>query len=177
MKISLPTLGLCAVIALAWPAQAEEKAADVTKAVAVLVGTNGNEKVSGVITFTKEGDGVRVRGEIKGLSPGEHGFHVHEFGDQSSPDGTAAGGHFNPTGMPHGAPDAEKRHTGDMGNVTADASGVAKVDYVDPELAFDGSKSILGRGVVVHAKADDLKTQPTGDAGGRLAVGVIGVAK
>ncbi|HYC57019.1 MAG TPA: superoxide dismutase family protein [Candidatus Binatia bacterium] len=150
--------------------------AAVGKAVAVLHATEGN-KVEGTITFTKAGTGVKLSGKITGLTPGKHGFHVHEFGDCSAPDGTSAGGHFNPTGEPHAAPTESARHTGDLGNVEADASGAATIDYTDTRATFEGTNSILGRGLIVHAKADDLKTQPTGDAGGRVACGVIGVAK
>ncbi len=89
----------------------------------------------------------------------------------------AAGGHFNPAGEAHGGPEAEHRHAGDFGNLEADASGTAKVSFTDKHITFDGANSILGRGLVIHAKEDDLKTQPTGNAGGRVAVGVIGAAK
>ena len=146
------------------------------KAVAVLHPTEGS-KVAGTITFTKAGGGVKISGQINGLTPGKHGFHVHEFGDCSAPDGTSAGGHFNPTGQPHAAPTESARHAGDLGNVTADASGKATVDYTDTHATLDGAGGVVGRGLIVHAKEDDLKTQPTGDAGGRLACGVIGVAK
>src|SRR5205807_10607182 len=94
----------------------------ITKAVAVLHPTKGNS-VEGVITFTKEGNKIRVKGEVRGLTPGKHGFHVHEFGDCSAPDAASAGGHFNPTGMPHAGPDAAKRHVGDLGNIEAGADG------------------------------------------------------
>jgi len=145
-------------------------------AIAVLHPTQGSS-VKGSVTFSKAADGVKVEGEITGLTPGKHGFHIHEFGDPSSPDGKSAGGHFNPTSEKHGAPDSEHRHTGDFGNIEAGADGTAKISYVDKQISFSGEKSILGRGVVVHAKADDLKSQPAGDAGDRVAVGVIGVAK
>jgi Cu-Zn family superoxide dismutase len=118
-----------------------------------------------------------VVARIEGLTPGTHGFHVHEFGDCSAPDGASAGSHFNPAGTPHAAPTEKMRHTGDMGNVEAGADGVATLDYVDAQAAFEGDASILGRGVIVHANADDFKTQPTGNAGGRLACGVVGAAK
>ena len=147
-----------------------------SSAVAVLMPTKGSE-VKGTISFTKESDGVRVQGEITGLTPGKHGFHVHEFGDVTSADGTSAGGHFNPGGAPHGGPDAQQRHAGDFGNVEADQSGTAKVDFVDKHITLEGAGSILGRGIVVHAKADDLSSQPSGNAGDRVAVGVIGVKK
>ena len=150
--------------------------AQTEKAVAVLQSTEGS-KVKGTITFTKSPDGIQVEGELTGLTPGKHGFHIHEFGDTTSADGKSAGGHFNPTGEEHGGPNADHRHAGDFGNIEAGSDGVAKVSFVDKRISFNGEKSILGRGLVVHAKADDLKSQPSGEAGDRVAVGVIGVAK
>lgn len=145
-------------------------------AIAVLVsGPDG--KVSGTVRFTQQEKGLKVEADVKGLTPGKHGFHVHEFGDLSKPDFTSAGGHFNPTGHPHADRTAEQRHVGDLGNLEADAQGNAKASFVDPQLQLSGPHSILGRAVIVHAKEDDLKSQPTGDAGGRVAGGVIGVAK
>ncbi len=161
-------------------AAAPEKAApagSVTKAIGQLIPTTKTEsKVKGTVTFTKTSSGIHVHGEISGLTPGEHGFHVHEFGVWNE-DGMASGGHFNPTKTPHASHSSEKRHVGDMGNIKADESGNAIVDLDDDQMTFEGPTSILGRGLVVHAKADDLKTQPSGDAGGRLAVAIIGVAK
>ena len=128
--------------------------------------------------FTEEADGVRVHAEIKGLTPGKHGFHVHEFGDCSAADLSSAGAHFNPTNKPHAGPDDVARHVGDMGNIEADASGAAKLDYVDHNISLTKDQGfVIGRSVVVHAKADDLKTQPSGDSGARIACGVIGIAK
>jgi superoxide dismutase, Cu-Zn family len=147
-----------------------------SRAIAVLHPTRGNH-VTGTVTFTEVPDGVRVQANITGLTPGKHGFHVHEFGDCSAPDGTSAGGHFNPTHETHGAPDSSHRHVGDMGNLEADRSGMAKLDYVDHDMALKGEKSVIGHAVIVHEKADDLKSQPTGNAGGRVACGVIGYAK
>jgi Cu-Zn family superoxide dismutase len=160
------------------PAQTPEpKLPAPLKAIAVLHSTAGN-KVSGTVTFTEEADGVRVQADITGLTPGKHGFHVHEFGDCSAPDLASAGGHFNPTNKPHAGPDAAERHVGDMGNVEADASGTAKLAYVDHEISLtNDQRSVIGRSVVVHAKADDLKSQPAGDSGARVACGVIGIAK
>lgn len=151
------------------------RAGDVKSAVAVLHPTAGNE-VTGVIHFTLEDGKVHVTGEVKGLKPGKHGFHIHQYGDCSAADGTSAGGHFNPAGSPHAGPEMPMRHVGDMGNIVADENGVAEVDVVSEIMAFEGDNSIIGRGVIVHAGVDDLKTQPTGDAGGRVACGVIGVA-
>jgi len=145
-----------------------------TKAVAVLFPTK-DSKASGRVTFTKNGNKVHVHAEISGLTPGKHGFHIHEFGVYSD-DGMAAGGHFNPHNAKHAAPDAAKRHVGDLGNITANENGNAVYDLDDSLLSFHGHNSIIGRGVVVHAKADDFG-QPVGNAGGRVAVGSIGIAK
>jgi superoxide dismutase, Cu-Zn family len=120
--------------------------------------------------------GMQVVADIHGLTPGPHGFHIHEFGDVSSPEGMSTGPHFNPMNSNHGGPMAGKRHVGDLGNIEADEKGHAKLDLIDPALTFGGPSSIIGRGLVVHAKADDLKSQPAGNAGDRIAVGVIGVA-
>src|SRR3954462_15464853 len=151
-------------------------AVDPTKAIAVLHPTTGSN-VAGTVTFTASGETVKVVADISGLTPGKHGFHIHEFGDCSSPDGKSAGGHFNPGNHQHGAPDATDRHAGDLGNIEADATGKAHLEVTDTVMKLSGSDSILGHAVIVHEKADDLKTQPTGDAGGRLGCGVIGVAK
>ncbi len=158
-------------------AQGPEMKMEATKAVCVLIPTKSGAGVAGHITFTKVEKGTRVQAEITGLAPGKHGFHIHEFGDASSPDGKAAGGHFNPKGMVHGDPSkTAPRHLGDLGNIEADSSGKATYDKVDPDLPMSGPMSIIGHGVVIHEKADDFG-QPVGNAGGRVAVGVIGVAK
>src|ERR1700680_1646041 len=151
-------------------------AQEVKKAIAVLHPASGSQ-VMGVVTFTKANDAVQVVADVTGLTPGKHGFHIHEFGDCSATDATSAGGHFNPTHKPHGAPDAAERHAGDLGNIEADASGKAHLEWKDKVMKLTGEDSIVGHAVIVHEKADDLKTQPTGNAGGRVACGVIGVAK
>jgi Cu-Zn family superoxide dismutase len=146
-----------------------------TKAICIMQPLS-DSKVKGVVTFTVKGDKVVVKGRISGLTPGLHGFHVHEFGDMTSADGLSTGGHFNPEGKMHGGQKAKDRHVGDLGNVMANANGVAEFEFADPLVKLSGPHSILGRGLIVHAKADDEKTQPTGDAGGRVGGGVIGVA-
>lgn len=149
----------------------------ISKASAVIVSASGSS-VKGLITFTQVEGGVKVVADIEGLEPNtKHGFHIHQFGDLSSADGTAMGGHFNPAGMEHSSPTNQIRHVGDMGNIDADGNGKAHLDYVDSQIMFSGPASIIGRGVVVHAKEDDLKTQPTGNAGARIGQGVIGVVK
>lgn len=160
----------------AQPEVQNQAAPTISKAIAVLHPTEGNQ-VRGTVTFTQEAGGIRVVAAVEGLTPGEHGFHIHEWGDCSAADGTSAGGHFNPEGKPHGAPDAEQRHVGDLGNLTADSEGKAHYERLDTVLAFSGPKSIIGRGVIVHAQADDLTSQPTGAAGARVACGVVGIAK
>lgn len=149
---------------------------DVSKAVCVLYPTQGN-KVSGTVIFTATEKGVRVVADIHGLTEGKHGFHIHEYGDCTAPDGSSAGGHFNPMGESHGGPKDAMRHMGDMGNIVADANGDAHVDYYDNVIALSGRNSIIGRSVIVHKDADDLKSQPSGNAGGRVAYGVIGIGK
>ncbi|MGH8016336.1 MAG: superoxide dismutase family protein, partial [Candidatus Zixiibacteriota bacterium] len=104
--------------------------ATIQKAIAVMHPTNGSS-VSGKVTFTKVKSGIVINAYITGLTPGKHGFHIHEFGDCSSDDGTSTGGHFNPTQMPHGAPTDAQRHSGDFGNVTADSTGVASLEWLD----------------------------------------------
>ena len=158
------------------PAVAKATTGPVTRAVVVLHPAKDG-KVEGTLTFAKGTPSVRVTGRITGLPAGTHGFHIHEFGDCSAADFSSAGGHYNPTGHQHAGPAEARRHIGDMGNIEAGSDGVASVDYTDPRLRFEGAHGILGRGVIVHANADDFKTQPTGNAGGRVACGVIGVAK
>lgn len=140
--------------------------------VAVLVPTHGND-VGGILTFTEMGESVHIKGKLWHLQPGKHGFHIHQFGDLRDAKGMSAGGHFNPHGESHGGIDTSKRHAGDLGNIEADKDGVARVDMkAKLKLHF-----IVGRSIVVHEKADDLKSDPAGDSGSRLAFGVIGIAQ
>jgi len=148
----------------------------VTKAIAVLYPTKGSP-VKGTVTFEAVENGIHVVADITGLTPGKHGIHIHEFGDCSAPDAFSAGGHFNPHVTAHGSPEGKPRHAGDMGNLVADKDGHARLDYVDQVMVFSGDQSILGHAVIVHEQEDDLKSQPTGNAGARVACGVIGVAK
>lgn len=144
-------------------------------AMAQLQPTQGS-KVSGSLQFTAQADGsVRVQGSVQGLAPNsEHGFHVHEKGDCSSPDGLSAGGHFNPTGQAHGRFDSSTHHTGDLPSLRSDAQGMASIDFVSRGLALDqGPNSVVGRGLIVHKDPDDYTTQPTGNSGARLACAVI----
>ncbi len=143
------------------------------QAATTLAPTKGNT-ASGVVRFVQMGDKVQVTAEISGLTPGAHGFHVHEKGDCSAPDGTSAGGHFNPAGKPHGHPDHSDHHAGDLPQLEADAYGVAKLTATTGLLSVgSGDGNVVGRAVIVHASPDDYKTQPTGNSGARVACGVI----
>jgi Cu-Zn family superoxide dismutase len=146
---------------------------DTARASATLEPTKGN-RVAGTVTFIERVGKVYVTAEVTGLPPNqEHGFHVHEKGDCSSGDGMSAGGHFNPTGKPHG-PQTGPHHAGDMPSLKADASGVAKASFVlDDVTVAPGAASVVGRGLIVHKDPDDYRTQPTGNAGARLACAVI----
>ena len=143
-------------------------------ATAKLEPTRGNT-AAGTLTFVQWGEVVKVSGSISGLKPGaEHGFHVHEKGDCSSGDGLSAGGHFNPGGKPHGHHGMGEHHTGDLPSVKADASGVAAIHFESRTIRVGSSANdIVGKGLIVHRDPDDFKTQPTGNAGPRLACAVI----
>lgn len=145
------------------------------RATATLEPTRGNE-TAGTVSFVQRGDRVFVNAVVSGLKPNlEHGFHVHDKGDCSSGDGMSAGGHFNPDGVPHGhAQPADTGHAGDMPNLKADASGNAKAEFELTKMTVaEGKFSIVGRGLIVHRDPDDYKSQPTGNAGARLACSVI----
>lgn len=165
------------VVALSATALSLPAAASAKSARADLMSKSGSQ-VSGTVLFEDAQGGVRVRVKAKGLPAGKHGFHIHAKGDCSSADGKSAAGHYNPGNTKHGGPDspAGSRHPGDLGNLAADGSGNASLNHVFKGISILGGENpIAGRGVIIHAKADDLKSQPTGAAGGRLACGVIGV--
>lgn len=143
-------------------------------AVAVLHPTAGNQ-TAGTVRFSRTAGGIAIEVDISGLASGKHGFHIHTWGDCSAPDATSAGGHFNPEGQAHGAPGAEKRHVGDLGNLEAGADGRVAVKLTDDVIALDGEHGIVGRALIVHADRDDFTSQPTGAAGARVACGVIGL--
>lgn len=136
-----------------------------------------SDKVKGtILLMQKPGTPTLIKGRIQGLKPGEHGFHIHEFGDMS--DGCASmGGHYNPDGVDHG--DIEQGHVGDLGNVSANEDGVADFTIIAKRVDLVGDRSVVGRGIVVHADRDDLgkggdaESLKTGNAGDRLACGII----
>jgi Cu-Zn family superoxide dismutase len=191
MKMQSHFAGILSALTLAmmplWPAHAADEVTDeelrsapvivdATELVAVLSPTEGNQ-AAGVVTFKSAGKGkVEVKADISGLSPNsKHAIHVHQYGDLTSKDGKSAGDHYNPLGHQHALPDQKVRHAGDFGNLEADANGTATMTLVVSNISLAGQLSpIIGRGLVVHAKLDD-GGQPSGNAGDRIAVGVIGV--
>jgi Cu-Zn family superoxide dismutase len=143
------------------------------KAVATLEPTRGNT-AAGTVSFQQQGDKVLVHAKLSGLKPNqEHGFHAHEKGDCSSGDGMSTGGHFNPSGKPHGPQEGE-HHAGDFPAIKADASGNADTSFtLSGATVGSGSTDLIGHGLILHASPDDYKTQPTGNSGARIACGVI----
>lgn len=160
----------------------ENEAEQVVEAMVKLAPTKGYQ-TEGTVRFTwvepKAGEehvktGIHIIADVTGLTPNKkHGFHIHEYGDCSADDGSSAGAHFDPSGFLHGAPDSATRHIGDLGNLEADSKGVAHYDRIDKVIAFTGANSIIGKSLIVHEREDDFTTQPTGNAGGRIACGVI----
>lgn len=134
--------------------------------------------VRGWATFTdRSTGGVAVVVHIENAPPGTHGLHVHEKGDCSAPDASSAGAHFNPGGMPHAGPTETHRHAGDLGNITIESNGTGHLELVTDLLTVrPGPNSVVGKSVVFHEKADDLTSQPSGNAGGRLGCGVVQMA-
>jgi Cu-Zn family superoxide dismutase len=141
--------------------------------------TKSKSKAKGIILFKEVDGGVELTATLEGLTAGkEHAWHIHEKGDCSAPDASSAGAHFNPGNHPHGAPDADARHAGDFGNVLADKQGKATKTVVIKGITVSkGDTAIVGKGFIVHAKKDDLKSQPAGNAGDRIACGVIEIVK
>jgi Cu-Zn family superoxide dismutase len=144
------------------------------QATATLSPTTGNT-TSGQVRFVQAGGKVQVSGEVRGLKPGaQHGFHVHEKGDCSSGDGMSTGGHFNPGGKPHGRHAQGEHHAGDLPTLVADSAGVARFAFESTTISVGGGGAdVVGKGLIVHRDPDDYTTQPTGNAGPRLACAVI----
>lgn len=135
--------------------------------------------VTGTVTFVELTDGVYMSYDLRGLSAGDHGIHVHANGScgrgPRGMAGGAAGDHFNPGSRPHGEQDhdADERHAGDLGNIRAGSDGHARGDKTDDVLSFDGMTALVGHALIVHAQRDDETSQPSGNAGGRVGCGVI----
>ena len=169
MKLSFAAVASLLVLWAGLRAAAQHSAApEATKAVAVLSPTEGNN-VRGVVTFTQAGANVRVVAQIEGLTPGKHGFHIHEWGDCSSKDGSSAGGHFNPGNKQHGTKNPQGSHAGDMPNFTVAADGTAKTTVTNSAVTMGSEANSIfasgGTALVIHAKPDDMMTDPSGNAG------------
>jgi superoxide dismutase, Cu-Zn family len=147
-----------------------------TEGVAVLESRSGST-TTGEARFVDRGDSVEITLNVAGATPGNHGVHVHMVGDCSAPDASSAGDHFNPDTHQHGAPGGvTEHHAGDFGNIEVGEGGTGTLTLVQPDITLgEGARSIAGRAIIVHEKADDFQTQPTGDSGGRIACGVIKV--
>ncbi len=152
-------------------------ATDQAKEAIAIIHALGKAIVSGTVTFAYTSDNkIKITASISGLDPkGVHAIHIHEFGDCSSSDGISAGGHYNPDLHDHAGPDSQHRHAGDLGNLTADEFGVAQYELLVDNISLSGKRNpVIGRSIIIHAGSDDYKTQPTGNAGGRIGCGVIG---
>ena len=170
----LITIGLCTIVLSACAWYQDGTIYEDPSAIAVLSPTQGSS-VHGAVTFLRTKGVALVNVNMTGFKPNTaHGFHIHESGDCTARDGSSAGGHFNPTSSRHGGPSGPSRHSGDLGNVTADSKGQIYSSFEIGDVAFgNGQDSIIGRGLVVHAEGDDMKTQPAGNSGARLACGMI----
>lgn len=170
MKLLFPLLG---VMTLAGCQMMPHGSAS-PQARAALEAKSGSS-VAGQVNFQEMKDKLRVTGMVTGLKPNtDHGFHVHEKGDCSAADATSAGGHFNPDGQPHGYYRQAKHHAGDLPNLRANEKGEAKVSFdVEGLRVNEGQHGIANRAIVVHANPDDYQSQPAGDAGARIACGII----
>ena len=159
------------------PAATAHNASTARQAIANLASASGS-LVSGRLTLVPMGDGVNITGEIGGLlANSSHGFHIHDKGDCSAADASSAGGHFNPAAKPHGRTGHGAHHAGDGDNLVADSQGVARVNahFSGVSLGGGSANDIAGRALIVHANADDYSSQPAGNAGARVACGLIRV--
>ena len=140
-----------------------------------MIGSLGDSGVTGMAVFTQNGDQITFTAEIQGASPGLHAIHIHEFGDCSAPDGKSAGGHWNPTDVAHGKWGSDEFHLGDIGNITVGEDGTGGITLTTDlwEIGTGSDVDVVGKGIIVHADADDFVSQPSGAAGARIGCGVI----
>jgi superoxide dismutase, Cu-Zn family len=157
----------------------DQQNATPTTAIARIHGAGPNkDKIKGTVTFVQRQENVRVLIDVDGLTPGKHGIHIHEKTDLSDPELKGAGGHWNPEGHHHGEPNKGMHHAGDLGNITADDKGKAKVELSISGITVNGEKNgVVGHSIVIHEKEDDLKSDPAGNSGARIAGGVIELSK
>jgi Cu-Zn family superoxide dismutase len=187
MRKLVPTVALGAIAALATagcgldakdtttkPTQTQTQPGGMPGKVTTAIESRSGSTLTGSAEFVAHGGMLMITVKVKGGPPGVHAVHIHEKGDCSAPDASSAGGHFNPGGHQHGAPEAAEHHAGDLGNMTIgeDGTGSLMIHSKDLTLA-EGAGSVLGKSIIIHEKSDDFVTQPTGNAGGRIGCGVI----
>lgn len=146
------------------------------RTVSLTINPASDSNLSGSADFVQAGDSVTLTVNLSGITPGEHAIHIHEFGDCSAPDGTSAGGHWNPTNHEHGKFGEDAFHMGDIGNMTADENGNATLTFTTDKWCLgcdDETQNLIGKSLIIHEGVDDFTTQPTGDAGGRIGCVVI----
>lgn len=161
------------------PQEADVLSMPSAKQATATIGPASESSVTGTAVFTQDGDQVTLTIEIQNASPGIHAVHIHENGDCSSPDGKSAGGHWNPTGVAHGKWGEGEFHLGDIGNITVGEDGTGSIELATDlwEIGTGSDVDVVGRGIVVHAGADDFTSQPSGDAGARIGCGAIVLAE
>ena len=144
-----------------------------------MIGPSNDSGVTGIAVFTQNGDQITLTAEIQGASAGLHAIHIHAYGDCSAPDGTSAGGHWNPTGVAHGKWGVGEFHLGDIGNITVGEDGTGRITLTTDlwEIGTGSDVDVVGKGIIVHAGADDFTSQPSGAAGARIGCGIIVLAE
>jgi Cu-Zn family superoxide dismutase len=174
------SIGALAVLGIACSTFAQGKkgtqtapAGKAAAAATAAIEARSGSTVSGTAEFMMHDGKMMITVSVKGAPAGQHAVHIHEKGDCSAPDASSAGGHFNPGGHQHGAPDAAEHHAGDLGNITIGADGTGSLMIHSSDLSLSGTNSVVGHAIIVHEKTDDFVTQPTGNAGGRIGCGVI----
>ncbi|MEP6995689.1 MAG: superoxide dismutase family protein [Acidobacteriota bacterium] len=169
------TLGSAAIATAALLACTGAWAHDTAATAKTTIESRSGSKVTGKAVFTElSAGGIKAEIWVENAAPGTHGLHLHEKGDCSAPDAASAGGHFNASGNPHASPTDKARHNGDLGNIEVGADGKGHLEITSDLLTVKpGPNSVVGKAVVVHEKADDLTTQPSGNAGGRFGCGVV----
>jgi len=168
-------LSVAVIIAVIIGCKTNSKSSD-SKNLNLTFESKSNSKVTGTASFTEKNGKVTFVAKIAGLQPGVHAIHIHEKSDCSAADGSSAGGHWNPTFKKHGKWGEGEYHKGDIGNFTADEKGNGTITLSTDEWCIgcgDATKDIIGKGLIVHQGADDFTTQPSGNAGARVACSAI----